>query len=201
MINVAFTPNELVLLVAVVEHAADEFSNHGCNEVDVTKLGLTSAAADELREAMAKANVIDEEQAVDCQGNKYLHDDTLLRFLYKKLKDMMGLSGQEAEARGVVPLLRAGLAAKLVSANPLRISGGRSLEETDGFKMYKEGFTIWEDPDTHLYYAEKKKAKIGERSPAFRTPEEIAQWVIDLYSGKIKSPTQGRSSIRGFRCP
>lgn len=197
MINVAFTSNELVLLTAVVEAAADEFSNHGCNEVDVTKLGLTPAVADDVRAAMAEANVIDKEQVVDRQGNKYLHDDDLLSFLHSKLKAMMGLSGPEAEARGVVPLLGAGLAAKLVSANPLRIVGGRSLEETDGFKMYREGFTIWEDPDTHLYYAEKKKSNIGERSPAFRTPEEITQWVIDLYNGKIN--TQERSRRTWFR--
>lgn len=86
MINIELTQNELIVLASVVKNAADEFSNHGCNEVDVTKLDLTSYNADEIRTSMAQENIIETEAADGSQGSKYLQDDQLLRFLHKKLK-------------------------------------------------------------------------------------------------------------------
>jgi len=193
MINVAFTPNELVILSHVLEQAANEFSNHGCNEVDVTKLGLKPDAANELRATMASSNIIDTEEAEDTKGSKYLRDDALLTLIYRKMKNMIGLSAEGAERRIVAPLLAAGLAAKLARVDPLRIVGGRSVEVSDGFAMYEEAFAIWEDPVTRLYYAGKTKG--SENGDAHRTPEEAVKWIIDLYGGRVKpKPPRGRRS-------
>lgn len=147
MINVAFTTNELEILIHVVECAAE--------------------------------------------NNK---DSDVLSVLHKKLKDMMGLSPQDIEQRIVEPLIKAGLAAKMVSVSPIRITGGRSVEVTDEFTMYQEGFSIFEDLDTRLYHACKAKANVGE---AFRTPEEAVKWIIDLYAGKIKPKSESKE--RGYR--
>lgn len=193
MINVAFTPSELIILTHVLEHAADEFSNHGCNEIDITKIGLTQDGANEIRAAMARENIIDTETAQQTNRSNYLHNTLILRFLHKKLKDMIGLSVEEADRRIVAPLLSAGLVAKVSKTAPLRIVGGRSSETSGGFIMYEEAFAIWEDPNTRLYYAGKPKD--NDNGDAHRTPEAAVKWIIDLYSGVLSpKPRRGRRS-------
>ena len=131
---------------------------------------------------------------VECAADNN-KDSDVLSALHKKLKDM-SFSPQSIEQRIIEPLIKAGLAAKMISVNPLRITGGRSSEETDGFTMYQEGFSIFEDLDTNLYHACKVKGNIGE---AFRTPEECVKWIIDLYSGKIKPKSDPKGVGYRFR--
>lgn len=70
------TQAELILMAHVVECAYDEFSNHGCNELDVTKLGLPVSIAAEIGREMVKENVIDEE-SVPSEDRPYLQDDMI----------------------------------------------------------------------------------------------------------------------------
>jgi hypothetical protein len=90
MISVEFSLNELSVLTHVLGIAADEFLNHGCNEVNVTNIGLPSSAADELRSIMVKENVITNNQKEDEEGSKFLMDNELLTLIHNKLKKKIG---------------------------------------------------------------------------------------------------------------
>jgi len=198
MINIAFTENEISLFVHVLEHAASEFSNHGCNDVDVTKLGLHPSAADTVRRSLCQSNIIDEEEMYSRMGRKYLQDNQLLSLIHNKFKAMIGLTSGGTEARVIMPLLNAGLAAKLSDTKPLSVIGGRKAVVSDGLTMYEDGFSIWEDEKTHLFYAEMAKAN-GHKSDAYQTVDGIVAWVIGVYNGSIKDNSRKKEELYRFR--
>jgi len=197
MINVAFTPNELRILAYVVRQAAVD-SREGvrpdilsvADSVHGFGLDLPKSAASEIIQTMKKEGVVDTLEVKLADGQIPHHQ--LLFYLHKKLNDMIGLSSNDIDRRVIEPLVKAGLAAKVSSANPLRITGGRSVEITDNFTMYEDAFSIWKDPKTRLYRAGKSKATNNE---SLRNPEEAAKWIIDLYSGNIKQ----KKEQRGYR--
>jgi len=89
MVTLQLSDDEARILAHLLEGAANEFSNHGCNDFNVeTELGLPKeraiALAHELRLSMVKLNVADDEYAAD-HTSVYLFDWMLYHLFRKKV--------------------------------------------------------------------------------------------------------------------
>jgi len=94
MATLDLTDDEARILVHLLEAAANEFSNHGCNDFNLQReLGLPKeraiAMAHELRVAMVRHNVCDEEYAEEKQS-VYLMDWMLYHLFKAKVQAAIG---------------------------------------------------------------------------------------------------------------
>lgn len=71
---------QLKVLARVLDTAADEFSNHGCNDFDLSKQGLTPAELESFREGFTEYMKADDPQYEGRSGN-YVQDDCVMRYL------------------------------------------------------------------------------------------------------------------------
>ena len=89
MIQIEMTENEARAFIVMLEQAADEFGNHGCNDFNVAselKLPEDEAikVARDLRLRMVEDNILDSD-AADDRGT-YLYDWVLLSWLKRKIQ-------------------------------------------------------------------------------------------------------------------
>lgn len=89
MIQIEMTENEAKIFLVMLEQAAEEFSNHGCNDFNVAeylKLDKAAAieAARELRAGMLRDKILDEEDLTSTSA--YLYDWTILSWLRRKIQ-------------------------------------------------------------------------------------------------------------------
>jgi hypothetical protein len=89
MITLQMTEDEAKVFLVMLEQAADEFSNHGCNDFDVAaylKLDKPMAVkvAKELRAGMFRDKILGEED-INNEGI-YLYDWTIFSWLKKKIQ-------------------------------------------------------------------------------------------------------------------
>lgn len=194
-IKIELTQAELILMAHVVERAYDEFSNHGCNDLDVTELGLPVSTAAEIGKEMVRAGIIDEE-SVSSEDRPYLQDDMVLKLLYNRLKAKIAPSQADIEKMILSPLINAGLVAKMVKASPLEIIGGRTMEASGGLTVYTDGFKIWEGfsdnkVDTSgTYFARKRTQSIRDNPNAYHRIEDAVAYIVRVYTHRV-----------GGRCP
>jgi hypothetical protein len=71
---------QLKVLARVLDIAADEFSNHGCNDFDLSKQGLTTEELASFKEGFTQYMQNDDPQYEDRSGN-YVQDDCVMRYL------------------------------------------------------------------------------------------------------------------------
>ena len=100
MATLTLTDDEARILVRLLEAAANEFSNHGCNDFNVeTELRLPKeraiALAHELRVSMVGHRVADEEYAEE-QQSVYLMDWMLYHLFKAKVLAAIGGTPQGA---------------------------------------------------------------------------------------------------------
>jgi hypothetical protein len=78
------TPTEQRLIQILLNKAADEFGNHGCNDFDVvSEAGLTNADSDKLWQALADW---DAKELAENVGKSTIHYDWLLmRYFAEKI--------------------------------------------------------------------------------------------------------------------
>jgi len=195
------TQAELILMAHVVECAYNEFSNHGCNDLDVTKLGLPVSTAAEIGREMVREGIINEE-SVSSEDRPYLQDDLVLKLLHKKLKSMIATSPADLEKRILDPLFKAGLVAKVSNKYPLEIVGGRTVESSGGLTVYADGFKIWEGwsddkvGSSGTYFARKRSQSIRDNPNAYHRIEDAVAYIVGIYTR-----TSSDDSYRTRRCP
>lgn len=90
MVRLELSDNEARILAHILERASDEFSNHGCNDFDLTtELGLDESTAkavgQELLRAMVKNGTADEGQ-LESSG-RYLYDWQLYTYFRKRVQE------------------------------------------------------------------------------------------------------------------
>jgi hypothetical protein len=79
---------QLKVLTQVLEEAAREFSNHGCNDFNLTKQGLTAEEIKSFKEGFVKF-MKDEDSMYESSGD-YVEDWLVMRYLIKLAKDELG---------------------------------------------------------------------------------------------------------------
>lgn len=77
-----FTEKERKLLVALLKMAADEFSNHGCNDFDVRGLGFSPADCRDLWQKLADW---DDPELAQRGDSHYFWDWMLLSYFADKV--------------------------------------------------------------------------------------------------------------------
>jgi len=92
MIRIEMTEHEAKAFLVMLEQAADEFGNHGCNDFDVGQVlrlpeDKAIEVAKELRLGMIQDKVIDPEEA-ETRG-PYLYDWLILAWLKRKIKNAL----------------------------------------------------------------------------------------------------------------
>lgn len=190
MITVRFTPNELKIMSYLVARAKDEFSNHGCNDLNVTReIGLPASAAQELHETMIAEGVIDPE-CIYREGSALLHDTWVLSLLEKRLSEVTPtpaskLSPTDPDKVLLAPFEEANLVAKIKQKSPIIIIGGKSVTTEGGFAVYEDGFKIWEGTSdgksmsTGNFFG--KRNAFGSNKSSFKSLEIAIQFVIGNY--------------------
>lgn len=83
------TPSEVKIFSELLERAANEFGNHGCNDVDVAKItglpsDLTQAFCYTIRKEMLDLKIIDEEGSKN--KSKSLEDHLMYHLLAARLR-------------------------------------------------------------------------------------------------------------------
>lgn len=71
---------QLKVLARVLGTAADEFSNHGCNDFDLSKQGLTPEELASFKEGFTQYMQNDDPEYEGRSGN-YVQDDCVMRYL------------------------------------------------------------------------------------------------------------------------
>lgn len=85
------TPQECEMAAALLRKAADSFSNHGCNDYDVTaEHGLTPLECRDLHVEMARRNGDTEEEIAEMYDGPVFHDWWLMLHLAARLKESAG---------------------------------------------------------------------------------------------------------------
>lgn len=86
------TEDEAKVFLVMLEQAAQEFSNHGCNDFDVGEmLTLPKRKAEEVAKALRLRMVADEILDPEAAGDQgpYLYDWTILSWLKRKIQRAM----------------------------------------------------------------------------------------------------------------
>lgn len=71
---------QLKVLANVLEAAAEEFSNHGCNDFDLSQQGLTLEELASFKEGFTQYMKTEDSQYESRSGN-YVQDDCVMRYL------------------------------------------------------------------------------------------------------------------------
>ena len=76
---------QLKVLSRVLDLAASEFSNHGCNDFNLTEQGLTADEVNSFKEGFVKF-MQDDDKWYEASGN-FVEDWLVMRYLAKLAKD------------------------------------------------------------------------------------------------------------------
>lgn len=98
MHNIQLTDAEARLLIALLELASDSFSNHGCNDFDLTKAVPNLEDRRALMKSYNDYNGSPEDFEDDEKhGSQYeLEDDSaLMGYLTCRIEEQLGIKGEE----------------------------------------------------------------------------------------------------------
>jgi hypothetical protein len=77
---------QLKVLARVLDEAASEFSNHGCNDFDLSKQGLTPDEIESFKVGFTQYMKSENSEYEGPSGN-YVQDDCVMRYLQKVVEE------------------------------------------------------------------------------------------------------------------
>lgn len=79
------TKEEKLLASRLMKLAADEFGNHGCNDMDMTM--FNGIAPDARQQMLTDFNIYNRTEAIDVRPIEYVYDSSWMSYLAHRLRE------------------------------------------------------------------------------------------------------------------